>query len=84
MFVTGDERTLRVAWQQHIGSAALPMSWFDVVVAGHREPHRHYHGLRHVCWVVRHVRDLTRRIEVRDVDAIVAAACFHDVIYDPR
>jgi predicted metal-dependent HD superfamily phosphohydrolase len=37
-----------------------------------------------VTWVVRHVGDLVRHVPVADAGAIVAAAFFHDAVYDPR
>lgn len=92
---------LRVAWQQHVGTSRVTERWYESVVARHREPHRHYHDLRHVRWVVRHVRELTvgrpldrpvdRLVDrpgppgtgVADLGAVVVAACFHDVVYDP-
>jgi predicted metal-dependent HD superfamily phosphohydrolase len=54
------------------------------VLARHREAHRRYHGVRHVTWVVRHVHELAVEIPVRDEAAVVAAAFFHDAVYDPR
>lgn len=50
----------------------------------YREPQRHYHDVRHVRWVVRHVRELAADRALDDLDAVVAAAFFHDVIYDPK
>ena len=60
------------------------MAAFDEVVGRHREPHRRYHGVRHVTWVLRHVRELADQVPVADRAAIVAAAFFHDAVYDPR
>ena len=54
------------------------------MVARHREPHRRYHGVRHVTWVVRHVLELTTSAPVTDLDAVVVAAFYHDAVYDPR
>jgi predicted metal-dependent HD superfamily phosphohydrolase len=45
------------------------------------EPHRHYHTLGHLAEVLRTVRELAPG----DPDpALLLAAWFHDVIYDPR
>lgn len=81
-----DERELRTAWQRHIGATAAAHGWFDAIVARHRDGDRHYHDLRHVCWVVRHVRELaTDTVPPRSddqLDRLVAAACFHDAVYD--
>lgn len=84
-----DELELRVAWDQHVAPDAPTApsdEWFDAVLAHHREPHRRYHGVRHLRWVVRHAIDLAERPEVNgrvaDVGAVVAAAFFHDAVYD--
>lgn len=76
------ELELRVAWERHVGA---DQTWLDVVLDRHREPHRQYHGVRHVGWVVRHVAELAEihRARITDVGALVAAAFFHDAVYDP-
>lgn len=74
----------RVAWQRHLGRGSAANRWYESVLDRYREPHRHYHDVRHVRWVVRHVGDLARERALDDVDAVIAAAFFHDVIYDPR
>ena len=79
-----DEVELRAAWTAAIGDDVAAREAFDEVVARHREPHRRYHGVRHVTWVVRHVCDLCDHVPVADMDAVVAAAFFHDAVYDPR
>lgn len=81
--MSGDDLELGVAWQQHVSSSAAGRRWFDSVLARHHETHRHYHGVRHVRWVVRHVLELVEQHHVHDVGAIVAAAFFHDAIYQP-
>ena len=73
---------LEVAWQRHVGRGEAARRLFESVISRHREPGRHYHDVRHVRWVVRHVRELAERVAVTDVDAIVAAAFFHDAIYE--
>jgi predicted metal-dependent HD superfamily phosphohydrolase len=55
---------------------------FDDVVARHREAHRRYHNLRHVVWVIRHVRELAGPTGVTDSVPALAAAFFRDAIYD--
>ncbi len=74
---------LRVAWERHVGNSATATAWFDTVVARHSAPERHYHGVRHVRWVVRHVLELADRLSIGDLGAVVAAAFFHDVVYEP-
>jgi predicted metal-dependent HD superfamily phosphohydrolase len=78
------ELELRVAWQQHIGTSAAACEWFDAVLGRHREPARQYHDVRHVGWVVRHVLAIAERSSIDDLAATVAAAFFHDAVYDPQ
>jgi predicted metal-dependent HD superfamily phosphohydrolase len=77
--VSTEEAELRIAWQRHVGDAAH----FESVVGRYREPHRHYHGLQHLVRVVRHVHELAEHQPVDDLDAVVAAAFYHDAVYDP-
>jgi predicted metal-dependent HD superfamily phosphohydrolase len=79
-----DEPELWAAWTVAVGNTAPALATFDDVVARHREPHRRYHGVRHVTWVVRHVRELAAEVPTDDLDAVVVAAFFHDAVYDPR
>lgn len=80
--MSGGELELVVAWQRHVGRGDPAERLFESVLARHRERARHYHDVRHVRWVVRHVVELAERVAVADLDAIVAAAFFHDAIYE--
>lgn len=55
---------------------------YGELVAAHREPHRRYHDVRHVAWTVTHVQDLAAAEPVDDVAAVIAAAFFHDSVYE--
>lgn len=80
---TGDLE-LRIAWDQHVGTGDAATGWYESVVARHHEVQRHYHDVRHVRWVVRQARALADgRDDIEDLGSIIAAAFFHDVIYDP-
>ncbi len=79
-----DEPELRAAWTVAAGDSPPALAALDEVLARHREPHRRYHGVRHVTWVVRHVRELAQDVPCDDLDAVVVAAFFHDAVYDPR
>ena len=80
---TGDLE-LRIAWDLYVGTGDVATDWFESVVARHHEAHRHYHDVRHVRWVVRHVRHLAEgRDDLEDLGSVAAAAFFHDVIYEP-
>jgi predicted metal-dependent HD superfamily phosphohydrolase len=78
-----DEIELRTAWTASVGHDARGMATFEEVVGRHREPHRRYHGVRHVTWVVRHVHELATEVPAADLGAVVAAAFYHDAVYDP-
>ncbi|MEP6632523.1 MAG: DUF4031 domain-containing protein, partial [Lapillicoccus sp.] len=49
------------------------------------EPHRRYHGTRHLVEMFWALEDLTDAGELDEADAVVArvAAWFHDAVYDP-
>ena len=85
--MAGDDLELRVAWEQHLGRSDTSQRWFDTVVRRHREAGRHYHGIRHVRWMLRHITALESNLadnaDIADMGAVVAAAFFHDVVYDP-
>ncbi len=88
----GDDLELRVAWLQYVSSSPAGTRSFDNVLARHRQSHRHYHGVRHLRWVVRHALELiaapragqtgASQTGASDAGVIVAAAFFHDVVYD--
>ncbi len=78
--MTEPDLELEVAWQQHVAPDRRPL---DGLLARHREKHRRYHNATHIAWVIRHVEDLARSEPVDDLDAIVAAAFYHDAIYEP-
>lgn len=54
----------------------------------HREPHRLYHGVRHLEFVVGDLvevlSDEAAPTRPPDHGVVIAAAFFHDVVYDPR
>jgi predicted metal-dependent HD superfamily phosphohydrolase len=80
--VTSPEIELRHVWRRVAGPH------HDDVLEGllerHLEPHRRYHTATHVMWVCRHVDELVANHPVDDHHAILAAALFHDAVYDPR
>jgi predicted metal-dependent HD superfamily phosphohydrolase len=84
--MSADERELHLAWQHHVGTGPAADRWFDEVAGMHRATGRHYHDLRHVRWVVRHALHLARdhSLPGPTVDRLIAAACFHDAVYDAR
>lgn len=71
---------LEVAWQLHV---ADDRRLLDGLLARHREKHRRYHTAAHVAWVIRHVDELAADQPVDHLDEVVAAAFYHDAVYEP-
>lgn len=71
---------LEVAWQRHV---ADDRRLLDGLLARHREKHRRYHTATHVAWVIRHVDELAADQPVDHLDEVVAAAFYHDAVYEP-
>jgi predicted metal-dependent HD superfamily phosphohydrolase len=83
--MSSPEVELRAAWHHLTGLGPRHDDVLDDMLARHREPHRRYHTATHVMWVVRHVRALlgVDSPPVVDGEAVLLAALFHDVVYDP-
>jgi predicted metal-dependent HD superfamily phosphohydrolase len=79
-----DDAALRIAWHRHVGTGAAADEELDAVVGAHRHPTRRYHGVRHITWVVRHVHELADHEPTHDLDTVIAAAFYHDAVYDAR
>lgn len=73
------ELELEVAWQRHVTSDPKLL---DGLLARHREKHRRYHTAVHVAWVIRHVDELATTEPVEHLDEVVAAAFYHDAVYE--
>jgi predicted metal-dependent HD superfamily phosphohydrolase len=78
--MTSPETDLDVAWRSHISD---DLQLFDRLMKRHREKHRRYHTAAHVAWVIRHVEELAQLEPVDHHDEIIAAAFYHDAIYEP-
>lgn len=70
--------TLERALDIPIGGAAPVLS---SLIAGYSEPHRHYHGIRHLTSVLERVSALGLGGEAQS--AVELAAWFHDAVYTP-
>lgn len=70
----------RAEWRRLVGDDDA----LTGLVRRHRERHRRYHTLDHVLAVVRHVGELSAIEPIGDHGAVVAAAWFHDAVYEPR
>jgi predicted metal-dependent HD superfamily phosphohydrolase len=79
--VTAPEIELRTVWRRVAGPRHELL--IEGLLARHREPHRRYHTATHVMWVCRHVTELLSHHPVDDAGVLLAAALFHDAVYDP-
>lgn len=81
-----DTVELELAWAEVAAGAdrRLAAALLDDLVGRHRQPHRRYHGVRHIVWVLRHIDDLVADGCVVDRPVALAAAFFHDAVYDPQ
>ena len=86
-----DEVELQIAWADVAPPSPRSTEVLDDLVGRHRQPHRRYHGLRHVVWVLRHTRRLEAAIPEcaaglpgYDAAVVTAAAWFHDAVYQPE
>lgn len=76
--MTQPETEVRSAWRQIVGHRHD--GYVDDLLIRYAEPHRHYHTAAHIMWVVRHLHDMTPTPSAE----LLAAALYHDAIYDPR
>jgi len=74
------ELELEVAWQLHV---TTDRTLLDRLLARHREKHRRYHTAAHVAWVIRHVDELASVEPIDHLDEVIAAAFYHDAVYEP-
>ncbi len=70
----------RAQWVRLVGDDAV----LSAVARRYRERHRRYHTLDHVLAVVRHVDELAADEAIEDLGVVIAAAWFHDAVYEPR
>ena len=84
--MTQPETEIRAAWR-HIAGLHHD-GYMDDVLIRYAEPHRHYHTATHIMFVLRHLGDISRASRGDHSAApspeVVAAALYHDAIYDAR
>jgi predicted metal-dependent HD superfamily phosphohydrolase len=70
------------AWTALAGDSPTSRTEWAAVVAAWSEPHRRYHDLAHLAAVL----GLAARLadDAPDRDAVLLAAWYHDVVYDPQ
>ncbi|MDQ3738194.1 MAG: hypothetical protein M3337_03395 [Actinomycetota bacterium] len=83
--MSGDLAELEAAFRTYVGAGAACRATADELLGRYRQPHRVYHGVRHLVWVVRHVQSLVAEpsVDVADLGATIAAAFYHDAVYEP-
>jgi predicted metal-dependent HD superfamily phosphohydrolase len=69
------------AWRVLAGDSPTSRTEWAAVVAAWSEPHRRYHDLAHLAAVLGMVGQLGT--DAADPDAVLLAAWYHDVAYDP-
>jgi predicted metal-dependent HD superfamily phosphohydrolase len=70
------------SWARLAGDSATSRTEWAAVVDAWSEPHRRYHGLRHLAAVLGVIGEL--EAAAADPAAVRLAAWYHDVVYDPR
>ncbi|MCA0144675.1 HD domain-containing protein [Blastococcus sp. LR1] len=70
------------AWTALAGDSPTSRTEWAAVVAAWSEPHRRYHDLAHLAAVLGLAAQLAG--DAPDRDAVLLAAWYHDVVYDPE
>ena len=70
-----------VAWTNHV---SLDTDLLERLVLRHREHQRRYHRIEHVEAVLGHIDELATRESIGDLGVVVAAALYHDAIYESQ
>ncbi len=87
MAESGHALDIRVIWDEVLDALGVTRSTqrdqaFQSLVSAYREPHRHYHNLAHISNVLSVL--LMHETEIIDRKALLLAAMYHDVVYDPK
>ncbi|MGZ4724695.1 MAG: HD domain-containing protein [Ilumatobacteraceae bacterium] len=80
--MTQPEIEIRRAWRHAVGHQSD--HYVDALLIRYGERHRYYHTMTHIMMVVRHVHDAAAMAAWQPSAQLVAAALYHDAIYDPR
>jgi predicted metal-dependent HD superfamily phosphohydrolase len=81
--MAASSETALVAWWWQVVGYQVGEQVLAGLLDRHREPHRHYHTAAHIEWVLRHVETLAGETPLLDPGAVLAAAFFHDAVYEP-
>jgi len=80
--VTQPESEIRSTWR-HVAGVHHDR-YVDALLIRYAEPHRRYHTATHIMLVVRHIHDVCRATGSDASPEVLAAALYHDAIYDPK
>jgi predicted metal-dependent HD superfamily phosphohydrolase len=78
--MTQPETEIRRAWREIAGQHHDGV--VDDLLVRYSEPQRHYHTATHIMFVLRHLHDLMPPSTQLSPE-LIAAALYHDAIYDP-
>lgn len=83
MITPADDLPLELAevWLRWVSADETPL---EGLLARYRERHRRYHTTAHVAHVLHDVEVLATEESVTDIGSTVAAAFYHDAVYEPR
>ena len=79
--MTQPETAIRAAWRRIAGPSHD--GYVDALLIRYAEPGRHYHTATHIMFVLRHLHDMVQESPTVLSPEVIAAALYHDAIYDP-
>jgi len=79
--MTQPESEIRTTWRHIAGPHHEGFA--DSLLIRYAEPHRRYHTATHIMWVIRHLHDMCRATGSQPSPEVLAAALYHDAIYEP-
>jgi predicted metal-dependent HD superfamily phosphohydrolase len=80
--MTQPEVEIRRAWRHVVGTGHDRL--IDALLLRYAEPHRYYHTAAHIMMVLRSVHDVAAMSAQQPTPELVAAALYHDAVYQPR
>ena len=78
--MTQPESEIRSTWR-HVAGAHHD-GYVDSLLIRYAEPHRRYHTATHIMLTIRHLHDMCRAEGSEASPEVLAAALYHDAIYD--
>src|SRR4051812_14180757 len=79
--MTQPESEIRSTWR-HVAGPHHD-GYVDSLLSRYAEPQRRYHTATHIMLVVRHLHDMCRASGTQPSPEVLAAALYHDAIYEP-